>query len=67
MSKFPIGTKVEGITKSLHLGHKGTVVADYINMLLLEAEDPSYRLAHKNTIGKGKYFQIDTRYCKVVK
>jgi len=67
MSKLQIGTHIEAFGKSLHKGHKGTIVADYINMLLVKADDPKYILAHGNTIGEGKYFQIDRRYYKELK
>ena len=62
-----IGTKVEATAKSKHVGQTGTVVADYINMLLVKADDEKYELAHKNSIGEGKYFQLDSRAVKVLK
>lgn len=67
MSNFKIGTKIQATAKSIHTGQTGTVVANYISMLLVEASDPKYELSHKNTIGEGKYFQIDARSCKEVK
>ena len=67
MSNPKLGTHVEAFGKSLHTGHKGTVAADYINMILVKSDDPKYVMSHTNTIGEGKYFQIDARYCKEIK
>jgi len=62
-----IGTKIEATAKSKHVGQTGTVVADYLNMLMVKADDESYPLSFKNKIGDGKYFQVDSRAVKVLK
>ena len=62
-----VGKRIQAIGKSHHAGQIGTVVADYGNMLLVKAADESYSDAHKNSIGDGKYFQVDSRVCKEIK
>ena len=62
-----VGKKIQAIGKSHHAGQTGTVVADYGNMLLVKADDEDYSDAGKNSIGDGKYFQVDSRMCKVIK
>lgn len=64
---IPIGTHVQAITKSKHSGQSGVVVADYGNMLLVKADDQSYLPASTNSIGDGKYFQLDSRLYKILK
>jgi len=61
------GTKIIATGKSLHAGQKGTVIADYINMLMVEAEDQSYANAHTNSTHDKKCFQVDSRWVKEVK
>ena len=61
------GTKVIATAKSIHSGQKGTVVADYVNVLLVEAEDQSYINAHKNSTHDKLCFQLDARAAKKVK
>ncbi len=63
-SKFPIGTKVLATAKSLHSGQTGVVVGDYVNMLLVKVDDESYTNASSNSVGEGKYFQLDIRAAK---
>ena len=65
--KFDIGVKILAFGKSMHAGQKGTVVADYGNYLLVKAEDEKYEHAHKNSIGDGKYFQVDNLLAKELK
>ena len=62
-----VGKRVLAFGKSIHAGQEGTVVADYGTMLLVEASDPSYKLAFKNNIGDGRYFQVDNLLVKEVK
>ena len=64
MSKFEVGMKILPFGKSMHAGHEGIVVADYGNYLLVESTEPKYEHAHKNTIGEGKYFQVDALLAK---
>ena len=63
----PVGTPVTAFGASIHANIKGTVVADYVNMYLIKADDPTYALGSTNSIGEGTYFQIDTRYIKETK
>ena len=35
--------------------------------MLVKADDPKYSGAHKNSIGEGKYFQVDTLLYKINK
>ena len=65
--KFEVGDVVIGMAKSIHAGHKGTVVADYGNYLMILAEDQKYTNAHKNSAFEGKVFQVDSLLCKKVK
>ena len=62
-----IGKKITAFGKSLHAGQTGTVVADYGTMLLVKADDDKYAGASKNSIGDGKYFQVDNLLVKEVK
>lgn len=62
-----IGKKIIATGKSLHAGQIGVVVADYGNYLLIQADDEDYSGAHKNSIGDGKYFQVDSRTVKILK
>ena len=64
---IPTGTHVQAIAKSKHSGQAGIVVADYGTMLLVKADDQSYSLASTNSIGDGKYFQLDSRLYKILK
>ena len=61
------GKKITAFGKSLHAGQSGTVAADYGTMLLVKADDESYSGASKNSIGDGKYFQVDNLLVKEVK
>ena len=61
-----VDTKILAYGKSHHAGQKGVVVADYGMMLLVKADDEAYSGAHKNAIGEGKYFQVDSRYIREV-
>jgi hypothetical protein len=58
------GAKILAFGKSIHAGQTGTVVADYGTMILVKADDESYVNARKNSIGEGKYFQVDNLLCK---
>lgn len=62
-----VGVRILAFGKSHHAGQKGIVVADYGSMLLVKAEDESYPEAHKNSIGEGKYFQVDNLLAKQLK
>lgn len=53
--------------KSIHAGQTGIVIADYGNYLLVKADDESYSGASTNSIGEGKYFQVDNLLCKEIK
>ena len=46
--------------KSHHAGQTGTITADYGEMLLIKADDPSYPKAFKSSGREGKYFQSDS-------
>ena len=61
-----LGKKILAYGKSIHAGQTGTVAADYESMLLLKADDESYAKAYKNSIGEGKYFQVDSRLCREI-
>jgi len=60
------GLHIEATGKSLHAGQQGIIAADYVNMLLILADNTNYPLAFTNTIGDGKYFQLDRRWFKEV-
>ena len=62
-----IGCHVTAFGKSLHCGQSGEIVADYGSHMLVKADDESYSGAHKNTIGPGKYFQVDSLLFKINK
>ena len=62
-----IGGEVQATGKSLHAGQTGIVVADYESMLLVKVDDESYHNASKNSIGEGKYIQVDALLCKQLK
>jgi len=62
-----IGAHVTAFGKSLHAGQSGIIVADYEAMLLVKADDPSYHGAHRNSIGDGRYFQVDNLLYKINK
>ena len=62
-----IGKHIMAVGKSLHAGYAGVVVADYQTMLLVKSDDDSYVHAGRNSIGEGKYFQIDSRMYKEIK
>jgi len=66
-TRLPVGTTVTSKSPSIHAGHKGVIVADYINMYLVQSLDKDYVLSHTNSIGTDTYFQIDARYIKAVK
>jgi len=53
------GKHIKAFAPSKHAGQTGVVVADYISMLLVKADDDKYIHAHNNSIGEGKYFQVD--------
>jgi hypothetical protein len=65
--KFEVGDKVIGMAKSLHAGHKGTVVADNGYYIMVSADDQQYTKAHKSSTVKDKVFQIARELCKKVK
>jgi len=65
--KYDLGVRVQAFGKSQHAGQIGTVIADYGEMLLVEAQDPKYKDAHKNSIGEGRYFQVDSLLVKQLK
>ena len=54
------GTYVKALSKSLHEGQTGVVVADYGSHVLVKVHDETYSGAGKNSIGEGKYIQIDS-------
>ena len=62
-----LGKRITAFGKSLHAGQTGTVVADYGSMLLVKADDEKYTGAHKNSIGEGRYFQVDNLLVKELK
>ena len=59
--------RIEATAKSLHVGQKGTVVADYGNYVLVKADDETYNNSFTSSGREGKYFQVDTRLIKAVK
>ena len=64
---YELGDHIQCIGKSMHAGQSGILVADYGNFLLLKADDPKYSGASKNSIGDGKYFQVDNLLVKQLK
>lgn len=62
-----IGKQIQATGKSKHAGQTGVVVKDYGSMLLVKADDESYSGAHKNSVGEGKYYQVDSELIKVLK
>ena len=62
-----VGTRIMAFGKSHHANQTGTIVADYGNYYLVKADDESYDGAHKNSIGDGKYFQVDSLLVKQLK
>jgi len=66
MPKYDTGTHILAYGKSHHAGQSGTVVADYGSHLLVKADDLSYEGAHRNSIGEGRYFQVDNLLCKEI-
>lgn len=67
MPSYNLGTRIQAFGKSLHAGQTGKIVADYESMLLVKADDPKYSGARKNSIGEGKYFQVDSLLVKQLK
>ena len=66
MSRLPIGTKIQATSKSKHSGQKGSITADYGNMLLIKVDDESYDKAFKSSGREGKYIQVDNRAVKEI-
>ena len=64
---YELGTHLLAFGKSLHAGHSGHLVADYGDMLLLKSDEAKYPGAHKNSIGEGKYFQVDALLVRQIK
>lgn len=64
---YEIGTHVVAFGKSMHAGQSGTIVRNYGNHYLVEADDPKYIHAHKNSIGDGRYFQVDALLIRQLK
>lgn len=65
--KFKKGVHVMAFGKSHHAGQTGIVAADYGTMILIKADNESYPNAYKNSIGDGKYFQVDNLLLKQLK
>jgi len=57
--------------KSIHAGHKGTVVRDEGEYTMLLADDPSYSYAHKSSITESdspnRYFWVISLCLKEIK
>jgi hypothetical protein len=62
-----LNKRIQAFGKSHHAGQTGSVVADYGEMLLVKADNEKYSGAHKNSIGDGKYFQVDRLLAKQLK
>ncbi len=60
-----VGCTILAFGKSMHAGQTGVVVRDWDDTLLVEADDPKYQHAHKNTVGEGRYFVVDSLLAKV--
>ncbi len=60
-----VGCTIQAFGKSMHAGQTGLVVRDWDNMLLILADDQSYANAHRNTVGEGKYFVVDSLLAKL--
>ena len=64
-------TPVQVFGKSMHSGQTGTVVRDDGPYVMIQADDPSYIHAHKNTIrpkdSEDRFFWVSTECLKEVK
>jgi len=70
MPKQPVqllGASILPFGKSIHAGHPGIVVADYGSMLLVKSTEDKYPGANNNSIGDGRYFQVDSLLMKITK
>jgi len=66
------GTHVQAFgAKSLHAGQSGVVVRDDGEYIMLLADDPSYKQAHKNSIDEpdspNRYFWVSNLCLKQLK